>query len=140
MWRDVSASEGAYPGGVRDVFRQLVREEGFTALYKGCAPVMMRAFPANAACFIGFEFCMKFLNWVSPSLWILLMLNKLLQKTVKSVIIQFCIVQLGSFTSQTDDFFPVHRMDFWQLGLVSHFNIYLFQFKNLYLRHNNGQL
>lgn len=68
MWRDVSASEGAYPGGVRDVFRQLVREEGFTALYKGCAPVMMRAFPANAACFIGFEFCMKFLNWVSPSL------------------------------------------------------------------------
>lgn len=62
-----TAHEAAYPGGVRDVFRQLVREEGLIALYKGCAPVMMRAFPANAACFMGFECCMKVLNWVSPS-------------------------------------------------------------------------
>ncbi|XP_054279571.1 mitochondrial carnitine/acylcarnitine carrier protein [Macrosteles quadrilineatus] len=63
-----TAPEGAYPGGLRDVFRQLIREEGVTALYKGCTPVMIRAFPANAACFIGFEFAMKFLNWLAPSL------------------------------------------------------------------------
>ncbi|XP_066996720.2 mitochondrial carnitine/acylcarnitine carrier protein [Anabrus simplex] len=63
-----TAPEGMYPNGVRDVFRTLVREEGITALYKGCTPVMLRAFPANAACFIGFEMCMKFLNWATPNL------------------------------------------------------------------------
>ncbi|GLH06736.1 hypothetical protein R5R35_007938 [Gryllus longicercus] len=63
-----TAPEGMYPNGVRDVFRSLMKEEGVTALYKGCAPVMLRAFPANAACFMGFEFCMKFLNFVAPSL------------------------------------------------------------------------
>lgn len=63
-----TAPEGMYPNGVRDVFSTLVKEEGITALYKGCTPVMLRAFPANAACFIGFELCMKFLNWAVPSL------------------------------------------------------------------------
>lgn len=60
------APEGTYPNGLRDVFSKLMKEEGPTALYKGCTPVMLRAFPANAACFIGFEACMKFLNWLSP--------------------------------------------------------------------------
>lgn len=63
-----TAPEGMYPNGVRDVFSQLIKEEGVTALYKGCTPVMLRAFPANAACFMGFEWCMKFLNYVAPSL------------------------------------------------------------------------
>jgi len=63
-----TAEEGKYPGGLRQVFAQLIREEGVTALYKGCAPVMIRAFPANAACFIGLEFGLKFLNWVVPDL------------------------------------------------------------------------
>uniref|UniRef100_A0A1B6GQQ0 Mitochondrial carnitine/acylcarnitine carrier protein n=1 Tax=Cuerna arida TaxID=1464854 RepID=A0A1B6GQQ0_9HEMI len=62
-----TAPEGTYPGGIRQVFGELIRQEGVTALYKGCVPVMMRAFPANAACFIGFEFCMKFLKWLLPS-------------------------------------------------------------------------
>uniref|UniRef100_A0A1B6LK75 Mitochondrial carnitine/acylcarnitine carrier protein n=1 Tax=Graphocephala atropunctata TaxID=36148 RepID=A0A1B6LK75_9HEMI len=62
-----TAPEGKYPGGIRQVFQELIRQEGITALYKGCAPVMIRAFPANAACFIGFEFAMKFLRWLSPS-------------------------------------------------------------------------
>jgi solute carrier family 25 (mitochondrial carnitine/acylcarnitine transporter), member 20/29 len=43
-------------------------KEGPLALYKGVTPVMLRAFPANAACFIGFEVCMKFLNWAAPNL------------------------------------------------------------------------
>lgn len=63
-----TASEGMYPNGIRDVFSTLIKEEGITALYKGCVPVMLRAFPANAACFIGFELCMKFLNWSAPNL------------------------------------------------------------------------
>lgn len=42
------APEGTYPNGIRDVFRQAMREEGVRALYKGATPVMLRAFPANA--------------------------------------------------------------------------------------------
>eukprot|EP00918_Siedleckia_nematoides_P017567 GHVU01037782.1.p1 GENE.GHVU01037782.1~~GHVU01037782.1.p1 ORF type:complete len:263 (+),score=31.81 GHVU01037782.1:106-789(+) len=59
-----TAPEGTYPKGIRDVFRQLIKEEGFFALYKGVTPVMLRAFPANAACFLGYEVAMKALNWV----------------------------------------------------------------------------
>lgn len=45
-----------------------MKNEGPMALYKGVIPVMLRAFPANAACFMGFEICMKFLNWLAPNL------------------------------------------------------------------------
>ena len=44
----VIAPEGTYPNGVRDVFRELMRKEKPTALFKGIVPVMLRAFPANA--------------------------------------------------------------------------------------------
>lgn len=63
-----TAPEGTYPKGMRDVFKQLMEREGVTALYKGVTPVMLRAFPANAACFVGFEIAIKFLDWVAPSL------------------------------------------------------------------------
>jgi len=60
-----TAPEGKY-NGVRDVFRETMKNEGITAFYKGCTPVMLRAFPANAACFMGFELALKFFNWLSP--------------------------------------------------------------------------
>lgn len=63
-----SAPEGRYPKGIRSVFTELMKNEGPLALYKGVTPVMLRAFPANAACFIGFEFANKFLNWAAPNL------------------------------------------------------------------------
>ncbi|XP_078034192.1 carnitine/acylcarnitine carrier protein colt, mitochondrial isoform X1 [Augochlora pura] len=63
-----SAPEGTYKNGIRDVFVALIKKEGPKALYKGCVPVMLRAFPANAACFVGFEICMNFLNLVLPGL------------------------------------------------------------------------
>lgn len=63
-----TAPEGTYPNGMRDVFRQLMKNEGPMALYKGFVPVMTRAVPANAACFIGLEICMRFLNVVAPNL------------------------------------------------------------------------
>lgn len=63
-----TAPEGTYKHGIREVFVKLMKNEGPLALYKGVVPVMLRAFPANAACFMGFEICMKFLNWVAPSL------------------------------------------------------------------------
>ncbi|ROL54770.1 Mitochondrial carnitine/acylcarnitine carrier protein [Anabarilius grahami] len=63
-----TAPEGKYPNGFRDVLRELVREEGIGSLYKGFTAVMLRAFPANAACFLGFEVAMKFLNWIAPNL------------------------------------------------------------------------
>ncbi|XFG12609.1 hypothetical protein AB1E19_016233 [Capra hircus] len=63
-----TAPPGKYPNGFRDVLRELIRDEGITSLYKGFNAVMIRAFPANAACFLGFEVAMKFLNWAVPNL------------------------------------------------------------------------
>ncbi|KAK5639034.1 hypothetical protein RI129_011526 [Pyrocoelia pectoralis] len=59
-----TAPAGTYPNGLRDVFTHLMRTEGIFALYKGIVPVLLRAFPANAACFVGFELCKKFINYV----------------------------------------------------------------------------
>lgn len=63
-----TAPEGTYPGGLRDVFRTLMKNEGPMALYKGFVPVMCRAVPANAACFVGLELCMNFLTHIAPNL------------------------------------------------------------------------
>lgn len=61
-----TAPEGKYPNGIRGVFAELLMKEGVGALFRGLAPVMLRAFPANAACFLGYEVTMKCLNWLMP--------------------------------------------------------------------------
>ncbi|THD18816.1 Carnitine/acylcarnitine translocase [Fasciola hepatica] len=61
-----SAPEGQYPNGIRSVFSELIAKEGIFALYRGATPVLLRAFPANAACFLGFEVALKFLDIVLP--------------------------------------------------------------------------
>lgn len=63
-----TAPAGTYPNGIRDVARQILKEEGILSLYKGFTPTMLRAFPANGACFLGYELTLKFLNWAAPSL------------------------------------------------------------------------
>ncbi|XP_011494472.1 PREDICTED: congested-like trachea protein isoform X1 [Ceratosolen solmsi marchali] len=63
-----TAPEGMYKRGVREVFMALMNTEGPIALYKGVVPVMLRAFPANAACFLGFEVAKNFLDWLLPNL------------------------------------------------------------------------
>ena len=63
-----TAPEGKYPNGIRSVFVDIMRTEGPSALFRGLAPVMIRAFPANAACFLGYEVAIKFLNKVAPDL------------------------------------------------------------------------
>lgn len=63
-----TAPEGKYPKGIRSVFKELMKEEGPRALYRGATPVFLRAFPANAACFFGYEYAMKFLNVLAPDL------------------------------------------------------------------------
>jgi len=63
-----TAPAGAYPNGMRDIVVALLKEGGPLAFYKGITPVMLRAFPANAACFIGFEASMKLLNSIAPNL------------------------------------------------------------------------
>jgi len=59
-----TAPEGTY-SGLMDVFTKTVKNEGPGALFKGLGPAMIRAFPANAACFLGAEVSKKLLN----SLW-----------------------------------------------------------------------
>lgn len=61
------APEGTYKHGVRSVFKDLIVKDGPLALYRGVTPIMIRAFPANAACFFGIELANKFFNLVAPS-------------------------------------------------------------------------
>lgn len=63
-----TAPEGKYPNGLRSVFTDVMKTEGPKGLFKGLTPVMLRAFPANAACFLGYECAIKFLNFVAPDL------------------------------------------------------------------------
>jgi len=58
-----TAPAGMYPNGIRGVFAEMYAKEGIRALYKGATPILLRAFPANAACFLGYELAMRFLNW-----------------------------------------------------------------------------
>jgi len=60
-----SAPLGKYTGcflGARPVYKALLAEGGIAALYKGTLPIFVRAFPANAACFTGYEICLKLLT------------------------------------------------------------------------------
>eukprot|EP01087_Luapelamoeba_hula_P008953 TRINITY_DN2279_c0_g1_i1.p1 TRINITY_DN2279_c0_g1~~TRINITY_DN2279_c0_g1_i1.p1 ORF type:complete len:298 (+),score=43.60 TRINITY_DN2279_c0_g1_i1:67-960(+) len=59
-----TAPEGKYPNGIRGVYKDVVAREGYGALYRGIGPILIRAFPANAACFFGVESAVKFLNYV----------------------------------------------------------------------------
>ncbi|XP_056662310.1 mitochondrial carnitine/acylcarnitine carrier protein-like [Monodelphis domestica] len=60
-----TAPPGKYPNGFRDVLKEVVQEGGVSSLYKGFTAVMIRAFPANAACFLGFEVALAVLNWIT---------------------------------------------------------------------------
>lgn len=53
-----TAPEGKY-SGILDVYKHLMKEEGASALFKGMKPALIRAFPANAACFFGMEVARK---------------------------------------------------------------------------------
>ncbi|KAG0704336.1 hypothetical protein DFH29DRAFT_981461 [Suillus ampliporus] len=56
-----SAPSGTYSGFI-DCFRKTVAHDGITALWKGLGPAMARAFPANAATFLGVEASRKLMD------------------------------------------------------------------------------
>lgn len=47
--------------GFRKTFLGIIRTEGFTALYSGLTPTMIRTFPANGALFLAYEASRKFM-------------------------------------------------------------------------------
>jgi len=57
-----SAAPGQYPGGAVEVVREIFTKEGVLGIYRGLGAALMRAFPANAACFWGYEKAMGLLN------------------------------------------------------------------------------
>lgn len=58
-----TAPEGTYKS-VLDVYSQLMKKEGPSALFTGIRPALIRAFPANAACFFGMEVSRKMLGFM----------------------------------------------------------------------------
>lgn len=49
-------------GSIRDVARQVYRQGGLRAFYKGLAPCIVRAFPATASLLATFEYVNRFLT------------------------------------------------------------------------------
>lgn len=47
--------------GFMKTFMSIIRTEGFTALYSGLTPTMIRTFPANGALFLAYEWSRKFM-------------------------------------------------------------------------------
>ena len=65
-----TAPMGKYTGcflGSRPVYKAMLAEGGIRALYKGTTPIFIRAFPANAACFSGYELSLKLLTMMGLS-------------------------------------------------------------------------
>lgn len=58
------AADGKYPHGMRSVFADIYRHDGLLSLYRGFSAVMLRAFPANAACFLGYETAITVLDYI----------------------------------------------------------------------------
>ena len=58
-----TAPEGKY-NSLYHVYTTLMKEEGPTALFHGIRPALIRAFPANAACFLGMEVARDFLSFL----------------------------------------------------------------------------
>lgn len=56
-----SAPNGTYTGFM-DCARKLIAKDGVPALWKGFGPAILRAFPANAATFLGVELSLKAMN------------------------------------------------------------------------------
>ncbi|KAJ2919312.1 hypothetical protein MD484_g1155, partial [Candolleomyces efflorescens] len=56
-----SAAPGTY-SGILDCARKTIAQDGVAALWKGFGPAMARAFPANAATFLGVEASRKLLD------------------------------------------------------------------------------
>lgn len=56
-----SAPAGTYSGMI-DCLQKTIKTDGTRALFKGLGPAILRAFPANAATFVGVEYSMKAMN------------------------------------------------------------------------------
>ncbi|KAI9475424.1 MAG: mitochondrial carrier domain-containing protein [Benjaminiella poitrasii] len=56
-----SAPAGTY-SGLGDCLKKTLKTDGPSALFKGLGPAMLRAFPANAATFLGVEYSMRAMN------------------------------------------------------------------------------
>ena len=57
--RMMAASDDKAYKGMTDCFRQILRNEGWRGFFVGFSPCVLRAFPANAAAFLGFEMAMR---------------------------------------------------------------------------------
>jgi Mitochondrial carrier protein. len=57
-----TAPEDKYPHGIRSVLSEMLEREGPRTLYRGATPVLLRAIPANAACFLGIEWTLQLLS------------------------------------------------------------------------------
>jgi len=56
---------GLYSAGLKGIveaFRETKAAAGWQGLYRGLTPALLRSFPANAVCFLGYEMAIKLLN------------------------------------------------------------------------------
>lgn len=58
----VESTAGTIEPTFRSVIRQVFKEEGILALYKGLGPTLLRTFPATGALFLAYESTKKWLG------------------------------------------------------------------------------
>jgi|EP00505_MAST-04D_sp_SCG-Rhode-Island_P003964 solute carrier family 25 (mitochondrial carnitine/acylcarnitine transporter), member 20/29 len=57
-----NSTPGQYPGGMKQVVQEIIAKDGLLGMYKGIGPALVRAYPANAACFFTVEIVTNFLT------------------------------------------------------------------------------
>lgn len=55
-------SAAAAPVPVASMFRSIYQKQGISGFYRGWSSAVMRAFPANAGLFLGYEMAIKLMN------------------------------------------------------------------------------
>ncbi|XP_065902820.1 mitochondrial carnitine/acylcarnitine carrier protein-like [Dysidea avara] len=59
-----TAPDGVYSGAL-SVAKEMIKEEGLLRIFRGATPILIRSFPANAGCFLGYETAIKLMNYLS---------------------------------------------------------------------------
>ena len=57
-----SKIQTGYNANFKTVFKEIIKKDGYKGLWRGFSPCILRAFPANGAIFLGYEYTFSYLQ------------------------------------------------------------------------------